>query len=158
MKTSLGDYASIARTGLYVALGGALVYMAYRSNLLGLSGKLLEGAAGAANSVAGSVGNAASGVKDYWDNGTGKLLLWAGGNGNSIEATSAYIIIRQRDFDSNWRIKDYAYQAAVQAHPANEAILKAYVLNGMGLKPSLQTAVKAVNAVAVFANGEVKNV
>ena len=146
----LADYASLARTGLYAAIGGAIVYAIYKSNALGAGGKLVD-------SVVGSVTDAAVAVKDYWDNGTGKLMLWAGGNLDGIEATSAYVVIRKRDFNSQWQISDTAYKAAKGMHQDNERILKTYVLDGMGLKKNLQNIVKLTDFVVIYPNGEIKS-
>ncbi len=153
----LGDASSLARTGLIVAGGGALIYLAYKSNLLGLGQKVLEGTAGAANYALESVGGAANAVVDYWNNGTGKLLLAAGGNGGNIEATSAAVVIRLRDFNSQWQISSTAYQAAKGMHSDNERILKTYVLDGLGLKPSLQKLIKLTDFVVIRSNGEIQS-
>jgi hypothetical protein len=75
----------------------------------------------------------------------------------SLESSSAYVVIRQRDFNSQWQMSSSAYQAAKGLHSDNEKILKTYVLDGLKLKPSLQKIVKLTDFVVIRPNGEIQS-
>lgn len=73
------------------------------------------------------------------------------------EATSAYVVIRQRHFNSQWQMSSSAYQAVKGMHSDNEKILKTYVLDGLKLKPSLQKIIKLTDFVVIRPNGEIQS-
>lgn len=105
-------------------------------------------------------------VWDGWNSTTGlgmsQLGEIANGNfsqvyGSRVEATSAYIVIRARDFDSLWRMKETAYKAAVGMHKDNKAILDKYVLSSMSLKPAYQGLVKTADFVIIYPDGSFRS-
>jgi hypothetical protein len=164
----LGDASSLASTGLVLVVGGALVYMAYKSNLLGLAAGAVEGAAGL---VVDGVGHASDAYKQNAAGSTGtgqawweRLLSnpisdsWNEIYNPGIKATSGYVVIRKRDFNSQWIYSNAAYAAAVDMYPGNRDILSKYVLDsGMKLKKSLQNIVKLTDFVVIRPNGEIQS-
>lgn len=163
---SAGDYIEAGKT---LAIGGAVVavgVLLYRSGFGSTLIKAGAGVAKAADSALENIGTSGQAVWKWYENTSGKGLQQLGeianGNfsqafGSSVEATSAYVVVRRRDFSSSWQMSESAYKAAVGMHKDNKAILQNYVLNGMGLKPNLQNLVKLVDFVVVFKDGSMKS-
>lgn len=167
------DYAQL---GVTVAVGALVVgagYLFYKSDL----GKSLLSVAGGVFDSAGSTAKIADyvitstkgGVEWAWNgwnavSGLGMSQLGDASNGNfsqmygsRVEATSAYIVIRARDFDSKWTMKETAYKGAVGMHKDNKAILEKYVLTGSALKPAFQQLVKTADFVVIYPDGSFKS-
>jgi hypothetical protein len=170
---NLNEKAQLATTAAVGVGVAAVVFVLYRSGvfkgLTNLAGEAFDIVGGATELVNHTVTSAKNGVEWAWDGwnttsglGMSQLGQLANGNygqmyGSAVEATSAYAVIRMRDFDSAWKIKDIAYKAIVKMHPDNKAILEKYVLDGMGLKPALQKLVKVTDFVIVFKDGSFKS-
>ena len=166
MSMNAGQYIEAGKT---LAIGGAVVALGVMLYRFGVGSALLK-VADAAGTVAGkaaeNIGQSAQATWRFWEHTSGagmqQLGEIANGNfsqafGSSVEATSAYVIVRKRDFNSSWQMSESAYKAAVGMHKDNKAILQTYVLNGMGLKPNLQNLVKLTDYVAVFKDGSMKS-
>jgi len=172
-QMNANDYAQLGTT---VAVGAAVLGVGF---LLYKSG-VLKGVFNASSNVMDAVdttleiGSAAWGnIKESgqwaWDgwnaaSGLGMSQLGEAVNGNfgqmvgsRVEATSAYIVIRARDFDSKWIMKETAYKAAVGMHKDNKAILEKYVLTGAALKPAFQQLVKTADFVVIYKDGSFKS-
>jgi hypothetical protein len=166
MSMNAGQYIEAGKS---LAIGGAVIALGifvYRSGVGSVLFKAVDKAADVAGGALENVGTSASAMWGAWEHTTGKGLQQLGeianGNfgqafGSSVEATSAYVIVRKRDFNSDWKMSESAYRAAVGMHKDNKAILQTYVLNGMGLKPNLQNLVKLTDYVAVFKDGSMKS-
>lgn len=169
---NLRDYAETAKIAAVLGVVGVGGFLLYRAATSGISGKLLDLLGGAAETAYDNSALMAEMAGQWW-NGTGgvdaggasgRSMSWWGhvltgdyADTKGVEATMAYIVIRAKDFNPNWSIKDYAYKAAVNMHSGNKTILEKYVLNGLTLKPAFQQLVKTTDFVVIYPDGSFKS-
>ncbi|WP_430455602.1 hypothetical protein [Rheinheimera sp.] len=184
------DYVDVTKAGVIAVSVAGFAWWVYRSGVLNT---LLKAAGVAENAfdVADVVLNtqkkttvdAALAVTDkFWNSETGGYMgAWSSfwdqvsqgkyQDTKGVQATTAYVVIRARDFDSSWKMKDTAYKAAIGMHPGNKAILEKYVMDKAStsvagwsvllpnptLKPALQKLVKTTDFVVVYSDGSFKS-
>lgn len=181
---NLRDYAETAKIAAMVGGGGLLIYGLYRAGIFTLLSKTADAVGGAVDYVENvkgedfttpasralneqlnigglGLGSGGSFGVEYWFMNPSlmipglKSLVTADAVG--VKATSAYIVIRARDFDSQWRMKDTAYLAAVKMHKDNKAILDKHVMSGGTLKTAFRNLVKTADFVVIYPDGSFKS-
>lgn len=181
---NLRDYAETTKIAAMIGGGGLLAYLVWKSGILQGAAKVTGAVSDAVGYVknhddaqmfidankyltdktnAGGVGLGSGdffGLNYWWLN---PGLMIPGYNSKltadaiGVKATSAYIVIRARDFDSQWKMKDTAYLAAVKMHQDNKAILDKHVISGGTLKTAFRNLVKTADFVVIYPDGSFKS-
>ena len=147
---TIKDYVDVTKAGVIAVSVAGFAWWVYRSGVLdaiiktaGATGKALDKTDVLLNTQKKATLDASIAVTDkFWNSETGGWMgQWSSywnqifqgkyEDTKGVNATSVYIVIRARDFDSNWRMKDTAYKAAVDMHKGNKEILEKYVLNNV---------------------------
>lgn len=187
---TIKDYVDVTKAGVIALAVGGFAWWVYRSGILdaivktaGATGKALDVTDVLLNTQKKATIDASLSLTDkFWNSETGGWMgQWSAYWGQildgkyqdtkGVEATSAYVVIRARDFNSSWQMTDTAYKAAVGMHKGNKDILEKYVLDNTSttmvgwsvllpnpkLKPALQKLVKTTDFVVIYPDGSFKS-